>query len=262
MVKVLFGPAGFGGSYDKGIPVIAKAGLDCVEVEFVYGVKMSNETAKKVSEFAEKNKINITSVHAPYYINLSSDESQKRGASRTRILQAAERAHYLKAKYVVFHAGYYGNLSKEETYKIIKEQIGKIQSEIKAKKFNVVLAPETTGKASQFGDLDELLKLKKETGCHLCVDFAHLKARYNGKRDYKEIFDKLRKNNVKEIHSHFSGINYTAKGERNHIITPEAEIKELLSWIKKYKIDTTIINESPEPIEDSVKSKKLWGIVS
>jgi len=89
-----------------------------------------------------------------------------------------------------------------------------------------------------------------------------LKARYNGKRDYKEIFDKLRKNNVKEIHSHFSGINYTAKGERNHIITPEAEIKELLSWIKKYKIDTTIINESPEPIEDSVKSKKLWGIVS
>ena len=102
MVKVLFGPAGFGGSYDKGIPVIAKAGLDCVEVEFVYGVKMSNETAKKVSEFAEKNKINITSVHAPYYINLSSDESQKRGASRTRILQAAERAHYLKAKYVVF----------------------------------------------------------------------------------------------------------------------------------------------------------------
>jgi deoxyribonuclease-4 len=131
-----------------------------------------------------------------------------------------------------------------------------MQDEIQKRKWKVKLAPETTGKASQFGDLDELLRLKKETGCSLCIDFAHIKAR-TGKRDYKEIFEKLEKAGIKSIHAHFSGIEYTAKGERRHMLTGEKEISELLMWIKKSKVDAVIINESPDPLGDSLKSKRI-----
>ena len=62
---------------------------------------------------------------------------------------------------------------------------------------------------------------------------------------------------IKEIHCHFSGIEYTAKGERKHLITEKKDIEELFKYLKKYKIDCTIINESPEPLLDAIKMKKL-----
>jgi deoxyribonuclease-4 len=256
MIKI--GPAGSSGlGHEKGIEEIAKIGLNSLEVEFTYGVRMSIPEAKKVGEIAEKQKI-FLSVHAPYYINLASEETKKIEASKKRILMSCERGHYFAWKEptpIVFHAGFYQGRDKEKIFQIIKEQIIKLQKEIKQKKWNVILCPETTGKASQFGDIDELLKLSKETGCSLCVDFAHLKARNNGKIDYDEIFEKIK--NIKHIHSHFSGIEYTAKGERRHLITEVKDIKELIGYIKKYKIDITIINESPDPIADCRKTKQL-----
>ncbi len=258
MAQVRFGPAGFGMPAEKGIEHISKLGLTAAEIEFTYGVNMSNETAKRVGELAKKRNIHL-SVHAPYYINLASENRQKIGASKTRILQSCERGNYLGAKYVVFHAAFYGKMSKEECYKQVKKEILEMKEHIKQKGWNIELALETTGKASQFGDLDELIKLAKETHCHLCIDFAHLKARCNGKIDYKEIFSKIKKSGIKYIHAHFSGIEYTAKGERRHLITAEHDLKELLQWIKKLGLDTTIINESPDPIGDSVKGLRVYG---
>jgi len=124
----------------------------------------------------------------------------------------------------------------------------------KIKKFNVVLCPETTGKKSQFGSLDELVKLSKETGCGVCVDFAHLLAR-DGKVDYDDVLKKIK--DVKEITGHFSGIEYSEKGERRHILTNEKDIEKLLKALKKHKINIAIINESPDPFGDAVKSKKI-----
>ena len=108
---------------------------------------------------------------------------------------------------------------------------------------------------SQFGSLDELLRLAKETGCFFCVDFAHIKARNNGMIDYKDIFNKIKK--FKHIHSHFSGVEWSAKGERRHLITEERDLLPLLKQAIKRKNDITIINESPDPIGDSVKTKML-----
>jgi deoxyribonuclease-4 len=163
--------------------------------------------------------------------------------------------HYLGAKYIVFHAGFYQGRDKELVYDLIKNEIIDLQKTIKEKKWDVVLAPETTGKESQFGDLDELIKLKKETKCHLCVDFSHLKARYNGVIDYDIVMKKLK--DLGHIHAHFSGIEWTKKGERRHLLTETKDIKELFEYLKKYKIDVTIINESPDPFGDAVKMKKL-----
>jgi len=256
MFKIKIGPAGTGGINEKGLKLIASYGLDAAEVEFTYGIWMKNKDAKKFGELSKKLGI-ILSVHAPYYINLASKEKQKIEASKKRILQSCERANYLNAKYVVFHPGFYQGRDKQEVYEIIKKGIDKILSEIKKRKWKVFLAPEKKKKPSQFGSLDETLKLSKETKCRFCIDFAHLKARNNGIINYDKVFKKLKATKINHIHCHFSGIEFNEKGEKRHLLTKEKDIKELLSYMKKYKINATIINESPSPLEDSIKTKKI-----
>lgn len=260
--KILIGPAGTGGAGFENFEQLKKLDLDAVEIEFTYGVWMKKEQAEKINKLNKKLGLRL-SIHASYFINLNSQEKQKVGASRSRILKSCEIGHYLakdskNKTNIVFHPGFYQKDSKEETYKNIKEQILKIQEEIKEKGWNVNLCPETTGKASQFGDLDEILQLMKDTSCHICVDFAHLKARYNGKINYPEIMKKLQPISKKErIHAHFSGIEFTAKGERRHLPISEKETKELLSYLREYAIEVTIICEAPNPLEDAIKMKKL-----
>ena len=253
MIKI--GSAGTSGlGYFEGLKTAKEIGLSALECEFTYGVRMSNSDAKEIGKLAKKLNISL-SVHAPYYINLASLEKQKVKASKVRILQSCERAHHLNAKYVVFHAAFYGKKDKKEIYEIVKKEIIDLNKTIKKNRWNVLLAPETTGKGSQFGDIDELLRLSKETGCSLCVDFAHLIARNNGVIDYDAVFDKLK--GINHIHSHFSGIEWTAKGERRHLITEKKDLLPLLKQVIKRKKDITIINESPDPMGDSVKTLRL-----
>jgi deoxyribonuclease IV len=256
MAQIKLGPAGTDGDSIKGLKHVSELGLDCCEIEFVRGVYMSNEKAKEVGKLAKELKIDL-SIHAPYYINLISEEQEKIEASKKRILDSCERGYYLNAKYVVFHAAYYGKFSKEEAYPLVKKEIIEMQEIIKKKNWQVILAPETTGKKSQFGDLDELLKLAKETSCSLCVDFAHIYARNNGKIDYNEVFTKLKNSGLKHIHCHFSGIEYSEKGERKHIIMTEEFIMPLLKTALKYNIDLTIISESPITWVDSLKMRDI-----
>ena len=259
MAKILISPAGSGGAELENFEKISKLGLDGVEIEFTYGVWMTKTQAQAIHELNKKLGL-VLSIHAPYFINLNSPEPQKVGASRSRILKSLEIGHYLGAKYVVFHPGFYLKSTKAECYTKIKEQILKIMEEAKEKGWTEVqLAPETTGKPTAFGDLDEILKLSKETKCNVCIDFAHLKARYNGVIDYDLIVDKLKKSGLKKIHAHFSGIEYTSKGERKHLITEEKDIIELFKHLNKLDMTISIVNESPQPTEDAIKMKKLWS---
>lgn len=252
MIRI--GPAGFGGSPIENIGHIAELGFTAAEVEFTYGVRMKKADAEKLGELNKKHKL-MLSIHAPYYINLASKEKEKIAASKKRILDSCERGHLMGAKYVVFHAGFYQGRDKEEVFQLIKKAIIELNETIKKNKWKIKLAPETTGKASQFGDIDELIRMKKEAGCHICVDFAHIKARNIGKIDYDSLMKKLKP--LGHIHAHFSGIEWTAKGERKHLITEEKDIKELLSHLLKYKIDATIINESPDCTRDCVKTMEI-----
>ncbi|MFW5990934.1 MAG: TIM barrel protein [Candidatus Nanoarchaeia archaeon] len=255
-MNIKLGPGGTAGlGYDNGISEIARRGLTALEVEFTYGVRMSNEKAKEVGELAKRHNVSL-SVHAPYYVNLASPEKHKVKASKERILQSCERANMLGAKYVVFHPGFYQKMPPEEVYELVKGQILEIQEDIKANGWDVKLAPETTGKPSQFGSVEELMRLHKETGCHVCVDFAHLKARNQGDVDYNEIIEQVR--TLGHIHAHFSGIEWGEKGEKKHLITPEDAIEPLARTVTENALDITIINESPEPIEDAVKMKEVF----
>jgi len=251
MIKV--GPAGSDGLGNlKGVHKVAALGLDCMEVAFTYGVRMDLKTAEAVGSVAKAKGI-ILSVHAPYYINLASNEKDKLAASRQRILDSCERAHAMGARNVIFHAGFYQNRSAAQTYQLIKEALVGLQQEIQDNGWKVKLCPEITGKPSQFGSLQELLRLKKETGCGITVDFSHLYARRQGDIDYGRVLKQL----PRKFHAHFSGIEYGDKGERKHIRTTKKFFQPLALELIKHRVDVTIINESPKPYEDALMMKKL-----
>lgn len=236
----------------NGVHKVAQMGLDCMEVEFTYGVRMDLETSREVGALAKEKGI-VLSVHAPYYINLASDDKEKIAQSKKRILDSCQRAHALAARNVVFHAGFYQEKSAEQTYRMIKKAIVSLQKQIVRRGWKVKLCPEITGKPSQFGSLEELLRLKKETGCGITVDFSHLYARHQGEIDYRRILKKL----PRTFHTHFSGIEYGEKGEKKHVITKKKFFLPLAEALIERYANVTIINESPRPYEDALMMKKV-----
>ena len=250
MIRI--GPAGSEGKGNlEGVKKVARMGLDCMEVEFTYGVRMPVDQARRVGELARANGV-VLSVHAPYYINLASHEEEVI-ASKQRILASCERAHALGAQNVVFHPGFYQKKTAAQTYDLIKKEIMLIRDEISKKKWDVILCPEVTGKPSQFGSLEEILQLMKDTGCGITVDFSHLYARQQGHIDYAAVLKVL----PKKFHAHFSGIEYGEKGERKHIITKKKFFEPLALELVKRKLDVTLINESPQPYKDAAMMKRV-----
>lgn len=270
-MKVRLGPAGVPTVSKKrstvdGIRTVAELGLNAMEVEFVRGVAMSLEGAEEAGRVAEQLGVRL-SVHAPYFINLCSQDRKVAEASKKRIVDSALRAERMGAVEVVVHPGYYGGLTSEQAYKLVKQRYGEILDELKAKGVKkAMVAFETTGKVSQFGTLEELVSLCREAGCLICVDFAHIYARQAGRIDYAEVFNKLKPLKLRHLHVHFSGIEWTpAKqgeggNERNHleIRHEKPPFKPLAAEILKRKIDVTIISESPILEQDSLAMKKIF----
>lgn len=247
---IFVGPAGTGGKDPENLVKLKEEGFSAVEVAFTYGIWMSNADAKKYFEVNKKLGLKL-SIHAPYYINLNSKEKNKIEASKKRIITCCERAYYMGANKVIFHPGYFGGMDKEEAFDNIKKAMLDLMKQVK--KFKVKLCPETTGKLNVFGSVDEIARLKKETGCSFCIDFSHVLAREK-KLDFNYIFKKLK---GKNIHCHFSGIEYGEKGEKKHIITPVDFIKKVIDEIKKRKLNAVLINESPDPVGDCKKTLKV-----
>ncbi|MBU1203752.1 MAG: TIM barrel protein [Nanoarchaeota archaeon] len=225
------------------------------EIEFVRQVYMKVDEAMRLGKLCKGLRL---SIHAPYYINLASKEKRKITESKERILRSCEIGHLLGARDIVFHAGYYQGREKEQIYEMVRNEIDDMQKEIKKRRWKVKLCPETTGKESQFGDLEEIFRLMRETGCGVCIDFAHLKARCQGEMSYAEMLDKIKgKLGNKWIHSHYSGIEYGAKGEKRHLVSDIGDFKKLAKEILKRRMNFVIINESPDPLGDCLKMKKI-----
>jgi len=240
---------------------LVKMGLKAQEIEFVRGTYMGNYEAKKVGELAKKLDIKL-SVHSSYYINLASKEPIKIEQSKKRILDSAERMHHMGGGPVVFHPSYFSGQDKEHVYNMTKEAVLDMMKTIKKNKWKCQLASETTGKHSAFGSLDETIRLVNETGCSICVDFAHLYARRQGIIDYAEILDKLKPLMPRlnhHLHIHFSNIEFTDKGERKHLLlSNRPPFEPLAKEILDRKLDVTIISESPATWEDAQKMRKIF----
>jgi deoxyribonuclease-4 len=256
-MAIRFGPAGLGpvATAEKFLENYKKLGLDACEVAFTYQVYIKPEDAKRIGKKAKELGINL-SVHAPYYVNLNSKEKLKREATKKRILDSCKIGELLGAKIVVVHPGYYGD-DRREAYETIKKGVLEIRDEIKKQGWKINLALETMGKVNVFGSVEEISRLVEETGCSFCLDFAHILAREK-KVDYEKIKKLFPR---KEWHVHFSGIIYGDKGERSHRKTKSEEWRELLKNLPKDK-DITIINESPDMLNDSVEGMKIWKNIS
>lgn len=271
-LKIYLGPAGIPLSAKKGTTLdglkkIAELDLDALEVEYVRGVAMSNETADEVGRLAKELGI-LLSVHCPYFINLCSQEKQKLEASKKRILDSAERAFHMGADIVVFHPGFYGALTHDVAFEAVENACRDMLERMKSIGIKGVrLGLETTGKVSQFGTLDETIEIcKKVKGCAPVVDYAHIYARQAGKVDYAEIFEKLKPLKLEHLHSHFTSMEWTpAKSlgqgnERRHIEikADRPPFEPLAREILKRKINTTLISESPILEMDSLVMKKVF----
>lgn len=255
-MTIRFGPAGLGPVKEaiKNLEEYHKLGFKACEIAFTYGVYIKEEKdIQAIKETAKKLDIKL-SIHAPYWINLNSKDKDKIEKSKERILKCCEVGEKLGCYIVVFHAGYYSNMNEEETYYNIKEAILDIMRIIKNKKWKIKIAPETMGKKNVFGSFEQIYKLKEETGCEFCIDFAHILAREGGYVNYEKI-KKLFKE--KNWHCHFTGIVYGDKGEKHHKKTEIKDWGDLLKELPKDK-EIVIINESPDMIKDSIEGMKIY----
>jgi len=244
--------------YKTGFEALSELSLNGMELEFVHGVRMS-EPSKK---FLKENKKDfVLTAHAPFYINLNSKEEEKVDASIQRIIETAELTNELCGYSITYHAAFYLKEDKKTVFNKLIKRHEKIFEALDKTGNKIWVRPETTGKASQWGDIDEIIELSKLFSNMLpCVDFSHLHARTTGKYntydEFAGIFEKIGKNlgdiALNNFHAHIAGIDYGDKGEKKHLILEESDFnyKDLLKAFKKFNIKGAIVCESPNIEED------------
>lgn len=276
MEDLLFGTAGIPLSANPrttidGVRHVKKLGLGAMELEFVRSINITKDKAPEVKKAAEESNVVLT-CHAPYFINLNSLEKAKIRASIGRIVNSARIANLCGGWSVCFHAGFYMGQEPKKVYGAIKHNLKEITSILKKEDNDIWIRPETTGKATQFGSVDEILQLSQELDNVMpCVDFAHFHARTNGKyntyREFAGILEaiekKLGKKGLENMHMHITGIAYGPKGEKNHLTLKDSDLKyeELLKALKDFKVKGVAISESPNIEEDALLMQKSYSKV-
>ncbi len=250
-------------SYPKAFEVLKEMNLDGMELEFVHGVRMSDSNRDFVKEMSKDF---VITAHGPFYINLNSQEEEKIDASLQRIIDTAYVAKQAGAFSITYHAAFYMGKDKETVYNQVKTQTRRILDVLENENIDVWIRPETTGKATQWGDLDEIIKLSKDFEQVLpCVDFSHLHARsvgeYNTYDEFSKILEKIGTEigqyALENFHGHLAGIEYTSKGEKQHLNLENSDMnyKDLIKAMKKFGVKGALVCESPN-IEDDCKLLK------
>lgn len=270
---MLFGSAGVprsvkNRSTDRGIRCIAELGLDCMELEFVRGIKMGESAARNIGKLAKEKGIALSS-HGPYFINLNAREAEKGTASQERLLDTIRIASLCGARTVVFHAAYYMGDSPDKAYSVVKKNLQDIMHKLKFEQNQVWVRPEVTGKISQFGTLEEVLSLSNEIeGVAPCIDFAHWHARtgkFNSYAEFASILEQIERQlgraALDNMHIHVSGIAYGAKGEIKHLNLKESDFDYvgLTKALKDFNVNGLVINESPNLEEDALLLQRTYN---
>lgn len=229
-----FGPAGNSDSfkamgYKHSLEVpeyIVKMGLDHFEYQCGRGVNIGLEKAKQLGDLAKNAGISL-SLHAPYYISMSSVDEEKRLNSINYILASARAVNAMGGERIIVHTGSCGKISREEALNLAIDTMKKSLEALDNEGLgHIHICPETMGKVNQLGSLYEVMELCKiDERLIPCIDFGHLNAREQGILktfdDYKLIFDTIENelgiDRLKSFHSHFSKIEYTTGGEKRHL---------------------------------------------
>lgn len=255
--------------YKRAFEILEELGLDGMELEFVHGVRMTDANQNLVRDIVKEKNMVITA-HGPYYINLNSKEDEKIEASVKRILDTARMGQSLGAFSVTYHAAFYMGKSSKEVSERVHKSMEEICTVLDEEKLDIWVRPETTGKPTQWGNLEEIVELSKNFKQVLpCVDFSHLHARtnglYNTYDEFCAIFDtigtELGDYALNNFHAHIAGIEYGEKGEKKHLLLEESDMnyKDLLKAFKKFDVKGVVVCESPIMEKDAVILKEFYN---
>ena len=271
--NLLFGTGGIprstkGQSSISGIERIRELSLDCMELEFVQGVRMGEKGAQNVLEASLKENVAL-SVHAPYYINLNSYDEEKLKASLERIYQAARIGSLCGAGSIVFHAAFYQKDNNQKVYENVSIALRKLTGQLRDEGIPAVLRPETMGKPTQFGTLEEVLALSAEIeGVMPCLDFCHMHAREGKENSYSEfteilsrVEETLGKEGISNLHMHVSGVEYGRNGEKKHLSLRDSDFNypELMKVLKEFRTRGRVILESPVLEQDALMLREIYS---
>jgi deoxyribonuclease-4 len=252
---ITFGPAGIplsckGRTVRDGIIYTRNLELDAMEVQFVRGIRMTEEEAVKVRETAQEAQVELH-VKAPYYINLAGDEANVE-MSFNKILATGKLADLMGAETVVFHPGFYGELSKEETMQRVVKNVRELRNIFVREAWKPRLGIEIMGKRNVFGSLEEAIEVcQKVKGIAPVIDFAHIHARGNGilqnPEDFVAVFEKLAPLKLEHHLIHFTGIHYENGNARYRLPIKKGDLKfePLCDVLMDANMSATIISTSP-----------------
>jgi deoxyribonuclease-4 len=194
--------------------------LDAFEAQMTYGPKTSIENCKIIKSLSSDFNITV-SVHAAYYIVLTSSDKTKVHRSIETLKKTFELANLMGADVVVLHPGPYYGKNPKDIYEVLEQNLHTFFNDVGQSEIGLFL--ETAGKKGQLGSVDEILGLSKSVkGCFPCVDFGHVHARMCGglgcDNDIDRLFDKLNNANAfkDRIHFHYTPIDYGPQGEITH----------------------------------------------
>lgn len=233
-------------------------GLNAYEYQCSRGVKITDKKIEAIRKEAEKYQIRL-SIHAPYYISLSTQQEEKQKATIQYIIDTMRVAQKMGVSEIVVHAGALLNLEREfaveSACKLLKQAY---QAADELHLGDVIICPETMGKINQLGDSKEIIRMCQVDERLLpTIDFGHLYCRSLGALNSQEAWenelqlyiDGLGYDRMKHFHSHFSKMEYTLTGgEKRHVTFQDSGFgpneRDVLSAIKKLKLEPTIICES------------------
>lgn len=251
---------------------LEKIGLDAYEYQCGRGVKISDEAARKLAKQAENHNI-VLSVHAPYFINISSTEPEKIDNGINYILQTANAAHNMGAKRIVVHMGAAKDITRRYAMEISTQTVKRALSELdNAGLGDVAICLETMGKINQMGTIEEVMELCcMDERLLPTVDFGHINSRMQGALKTEDDFDhiikymekKIGMERVDKFHAHFSKIEYTKAGEKKHLTFEDTEygpeFLPLAKVLARRKISPVIICESAGTQSiDALEMKKIY----
>jgi len=252
--------------------LLREEGLDAFEYEAIYwGEKpqMQKKNAEELGLRARENDVWL-SLHGSYFINFCGEKKIVE-ASKGRLIACATAAEWMNAYVVVFHAGFYGRKMREEAYKNCVEILRDVVNTMKSLGIkNAKIGPETMGKQSQLGSLDEVIGICEEVEqTQLVLDWSHLHAREFGRfrtvDDFREVVEKIENRlgaeAAKNMHCHFTKIEFTDKGERRHHPLSEGrygpDFGMLAQTIAEFKLRPVIISESPLLDLDAIRMRDV-----
>lgn len=264
---LFFGPAGVPSSAkstEEGIRLVSSLGLNALELEFVRGVRMKVEEARRVGRTAAELGVRL-SAHAPYYINLNSRDQDIIKRSKEHILLTMAIARELGARIIVVHAGFYSGMPSEAATEIIAQGVSEVRERADAAGCSdIVLGLETMGKRASWGTFREMMTVcSRVKNVQPVVDFAHLHARGHGSvktaGDFANILSEFERFNAPFLHAHFTGIEWGPSGEKKHLELSAAspDFRLLAPLLRGRKYDIALICESPLLEKDALLMKRI-----